>query len=175
MARKVKCYCCKQQNYKENMLIHQYVSPRSLELKSRFYCNEHCRDKVELEKDRKEECFAIIDELLEIPCRTNIYFNKMYSPIIKHYGSIVMLNFLKNEYTDIHIALQKDFKTENVKIKYFIAILQNNIGKYKNVEQDNKLTEKTIENIDDNFFNTPKVDIEDKSKRSIEDLFGGIV
>ena len=100
-----------------------------------------------------------------MPVRTNIYFNSLYSPIIKHYGYEAIYNLLHSEYGYICDALNKDFITANVKIKYFMAIVQNKIEDYKKTDIVEKEEETNIEVVE-----IPTVKFNKKEKKSIFDI-----
>ena len=59
-----------------------------------------------------------------------------------------------------------DFVTPNVKIKYFMAIVQNKIEDYKNTTQ----TEETEKEANIEIIEIPKVEFKNKTKKSIFDI-----
>ena len=73
---------------------------------------------------------------------------------------------LHSEYSYICDALNKDFVTPNVKIKYFMAIVQNKIEDYKNTTQ----TEETEKEANIEIIEIPKVEFKNKTKKSIFDI-----
>ena len=99
--------------------------------------------------------------------RTNIYFNKLYKDILNHYGYDVIYSFLYNEQNELCMLLNKEFNTPNVKIKYFFAIMQNNIDKYKEVVERETIVESKIE---DAYEIKTRGRIKKQKKRSIFDI-----
>ena len=104
-------------------------------VKTKMYCSEECSNAKETRKKLIEDTNNLLESILEMPIRTNMYFNKLYSPIVSHYGYKAIYDMLHSEYGYICDALNKDFITANVKIKYFMAIVQNKIEDYKNTTQ----------------------------------------
>lgn len=172
MGRKVKCRECGAKLEKENAYLVETISEKTLKINSKYYCNQKCYENQIRRQDLILKCNDIMEEILEIPIRTNIYFNKMYSPIIQSYSYEVIHEFLICEQDYITTMLQgKDFNTNNVKIKYFLAVMQNNIDKYKNVNTNNKFKFK----IDtESMFVENKIVNNIKSKQSIEDMLDNL-
>ena len=68
----------------------------------------------------------------------------------KNWKSIENFRFWAyNEYEYICNALNKDFVTANVKIKYFMAIVQNKIEDYKKMEENNKIHSISFSNLEE--------------------------
>ena len=140
MARTKKCDECKKDCIKENMVQIDYMT-RKGNIKTKMYCSEECSKAKEVRKQLIEDTNNLLESILEMPVRTNMYFNKLYSPIVNHYGYKIIYDMLHSEYGYICDSLNKDFVTANVKIKYFMAIVQNKIEDYKKVEENNKIDE----------------------------------
>lgn len=140
MARTKKCDECKKDCIKENMIQVDYMT-RKGNIKTKMYCSEECSKAKEVRKQLIEDTNNLLESILEMPIRTNMYFNKLYSPIVNYYGYKVIYDMLHSEYGHICESLNKDFVTANVKIKYFMAIVQNKIEDYKKVEENNKIDE----------------------------------
>ena len=140
MARTKKCDECKKDCIKENMVQIDYMT-RKGNIKTKMYCSEECSKAKEVRKQLIEDTNNLLESMLEMPVRTNMYFNKLYSPIVNHYGYKIIYDMLHSEYGYICDSLNKDFVTANVKIKYFMAIVQNKIEDYKKVEENNKIDE----------------------------------
>ena len=134
MARTKKCDECRKDCIRENMIHVDYMT-RNGNIRTKTYCSEECSKAEETRKQLIENTNNLLEVILEMPIRTNMYFNKLYSPIVKHYGYKAINEMLHNEYSYICDALNKDFVTSNVKIKYFMAIVQNKIEDYKNTTQ----------------------------------------
>lgn len=164
MARTKKCDECRKDCIKENMVQVDYMTKNG-NVKTKMYCSEECSNAKETRKKLIEDTNNLLESILEMPIRTNMYFNKLYSPIVSHYGYKAIYDMLHSEYGYICDALNKDFVTSNVKIKYFMAIVQNKIEVYKNTTQIEEEKETNIEIID-----IPKVEFRNKIKKSIFDI-----
>lgn len=165
MARTKKCDECRKDCIRENMIHVDYMT-RNGNIKTKTYCSEECSKAEETRKQLIENTNNLLEVILEMPIRTNMYFNKLYSPIVKHYGYKAINEMLHNEYSYICDALNKDFVTSNVKIKYFMAIVQNKIEDYKNTTQ----TEETEKEANIEIIEIPKVEFKNKTKKSIFDI-----
>ena len=140
MARTKKCDECKKDCVKNEMVQIDYLT-RKGDVKTKMYCSMECATAKEVRKQLIEDTNNLLESILEMPIRTNMYFNKLYSPIVNYYGYKVIYDMLHSEYGYICDSLNKDFVTANVKIKYFMAIVQNKIEDYKKIEENNKIDE----------------------------------
>ena len=165
MARTKKCDECRKDCIRENMIHVDYMT-RNGNIKTKTYCSEECSKAEETRKQLIENTNNLLEVILEMPIRTNMYFNKLYSPIVKHYGYKAINEMLHSEYSYICDALNKNFVTPNVKIKYFMAIVQNKIEDYKNTTQ----TEETEKEANIEIIEIPKVEFKNKTKKSIFDI-----
>ena len=165
MARTKKCDECRKDCIRENMIHVDYMT-RNGNIRTKTYCSEECSKAEETRKQLIENTNNLLEVILEMPRRTNMYFNKLYSPIVKHYGYKAINEMLHSEYSYICDALNKDFVTPNVKIKYFMAIVQNKTEDYKNTTQ----TEETEKEANIEIIEIPKVEFKNKTKKSIFDI-----
>lgn len=165
MARTKKCDECRKDCIRESMFHVDYMT-RNGNVRTKTYCSEECSKAEETRKQLIENTNNLLEVILEMPIRTNMYFNKLYSPIVKHYGYKAINEMLHSEYSYICDALNKDFVTPNVKIKYFMAIVQNKIEDYKNTTQ----TEETEKEANIEIIEIPKVEFKNKTKKSIFDI-----
>ena len=177
MGVKVKCKECGNRLEREKAYLVENISEKTLKLNKKYYCNTDCYEKQKRRKELILKCNDILEEILNIPVRTNIYFNKMYSPLIKSYDYEVIYEFLISEKGYIEQQLEgKDFNTTNTKIKYFLAIMQNKIDNYKDVVNNkNSFEEEFNTEIFDELdlglsFNTKPI----KRERSIEEILEGL-
>lgn len=174
MGIKVKCKECGNKLERDSAYLVENISEKTLKLSRKYYCNEECLKRQEKRKELIIKCNDLMEEILKIPIRTNIYFNKMYSPIIKKYDYFVIYEFLTSEKEYIQQQLEgKDFNTINVKLKYFLAIMQNNIGKYEEIVDNKECFKEQISKSlfeDDIEFKS----IVNKKKRSIEDILNNL-
>lgn len=165
MARTKKCDECRKDCIRESMIHVDYMT-RNGNIRTKTYCSEECSKAEETRKQLIENTNNLLEVILEMPIRTNMYFNKLYSPIVKHYGYRAINEMLHSEYSYICDALNKNFVTPNVKIKYFMAIVQNKIEDYKNTTQ----TEETEKEANIEIIEIPKVEFKNKTKKSIFDI-----
>ena len=164
MARTKKCDECRKDCMKNEMVQIDYMT-RKGNIKTKMYCSEECSKAKEARKQLIEDTNNLLESILEMPIRTNMYFNKLYSPIVNYYGYKVIYDMLHSEYGHICESLNKDFVTANVKIKYFMAIVQNKIEDYKKTDIVEKEEETNIE-----FVEIPTVKFNKKEKKSIFDI-----
>ena len=165
MARTKKCDECRKDCMKNEMVQIDYMT-RKGDIRTKMYCSMECSKAKEVRKQLIEDTNNLLESILEMPIRTNMYFNKLYSPIVNHYGYKVVYDMLHSEYGYICDALNKNFVTPNVKIKYFMAIVQNKIEDYKNTTQ----TEETEKEANIEIIEIPKVEFKNKTKKSIFDI-----
>ena len=136
-------------------------------VKTKMYCSKECSEAKEIRAKLIEDSNNLLENILEMPIRTNMYFNKLYSPIVSHYGYKAIYDMLHNEYEYICNALNKDFITANVKIKYFMAIVQNKIEDYKDKPQ----FKQAIESREEDIYEIKNRDKKKrKNKKSIFDI-----
>lgn len=177
--RQVKCKNCGKSMPKSKAYLHEYLND-NFEIKNKYYCDEKCCDEKESEQINNKKCYELLNEILEFPVRTNIYFNRMYKDLKEHYNILVILNYLEEEGEMLNIQLMKDFVSLNSKIKYFFAIMQDKLPKYEVIYNSRKekeeLMEKTereeIDIIEDDFM--PIVINKNKRKRSVQDILNGL-
>lgn len=164
-----KCVECGKVCETSTMFVYEYFSKKrngEIVLNEKYYCNEECSKAKEKRKKLIEDTNNLIELILEMPIRMNMYFNKLYSPIVQHYGYQTIYDMLNGEYGNLVDALNKDFVTINVKIKYFMAIVQNKIEDYKVMEEESK--EEKISTLE--IVDLPKVEYKPKEKKSIFDI-----
>lgn len=131
-GRKVKCKNCEKEVYKSECYIYEYLD-KNLNIKNRYYCDKECCDNKELEKELVEKSYKLFNEMLEMPVKMNMYFNMSYKPIKEFYDIKVIHEFLVSEREYLLNVLNKDFVSNNSKIKYFFMVMQDKINKYKDI------------------------------------------
>lgn len=173
MGVKVKCKECGNKLERSDAYLVESISEKTLKINKKYYCDEKCYKKQETRKELIIKCNDLMEEILDIPIRSNIYFNKMYSPIIKRYDYDVIYEFLKSEKDYIEQQMEdKDFNTVNVKLKYFLAIMQNNIGKYEQVIKNKESFKEDIKH--EIFEDIEFKPVIEKKKRSLEDILNNL-
>lgn len=169
--RQVKCKNCGNKMPKSKAYQFEYLDG-NLNIKNKYYCNESCCEEKESENTYISESYDLLNDILEMPVRTNIYFNKMYKEIKEHYRIKVIHAYLKEEREMLNLNLQKDFISPNVKIKYFFAIIQDNIPKFNSrfktdeIKKDIKELE-VFEELKDEDLNSSQIN---NKKRSLQDI-----
>ena len=173
MGVKVKCKECGNKLERSDAYLVESISEKTLKINKKYYCDEKCYKKQETRKELIIKCNDLMEEILGIPIRSNIYFNKMYSPIIKRYDYDVIYEFLTSEKDYIEQQMEdKDFNTVNVKLKYFLAIMQNNIGKYEQVIKNKESFKEDIKH--EIFEDIEFKPVIEKKKRSLEDILNNL-
>lgn len=173
MGVKVKCKECGNKLERSDAYLVESISEKTLKINKKYYCDEKCYKKQETRKELIIKCNDLMEEILDIPIRSNIYFNKMYSPIIKRYDYDVIYEFLTYEKDYIEQQMEdKDFNTVNVKLKYFLAIMQNNIGKYEQVIKNKESFKEDIKH--EIFEDIEFKPVIEKKKRSLEDILNNL-
>lgn len=173
--RQVKCKNCEIKIPKSKAYIHEYLTNK-LEVKNRYYCSEKCCRQKEMESELNEKSYEILNDLLETKVNKNVYFNGLYKDIKSQYNMSVIYEFLNCEKESISLSLMKDFYSLNSKIKYFFAILQNRIEKYKLIVENKNEEEIDKKEINEDFileednFVPIKSTVKNRS-RSMEDIF----
>ena len=135
--RRVKCRFCKEMIDS----LGAFSSPVNVGF---YYCNEeeynaymNEREKKKAASERAKERIHKIDpvyeavaEILGYRTQHSIFFNEM-----KLWRGIcndeTILSYLAENKSFLESTMQKDFDNEYKKIKYFSAILKNNLGNYK--------------------------------------------
>ena len=173
MGVKVKCKECGNKLERSDAYLVESISEKTLKINKKYYCDEKCYKKQETRKELIIKCNDLMEEILDIPIRSNIYFNKMYSPMIKRYDYDVIYEFLTSEKDYIEQQIEdKDFNTINVKLKYFLAIMQNNIGKYEQVIKNKESFKEDIKH--EIFEDIEFKPVIEKKKRSLEDVLNNL-
>ena len=173
MGVKVKCRECGNKLEKLDAYLVENISEKTLKINKKYYCDEKCYKKQETRKELIIKCNDLMEDILDIPIRSNIYFNKMYSPMIKRYDYDVIYEFLTSEKDYIEQQIEdKDFNTINVKLKYFLAIMQNNIGKYEQVIKNKESFKEDIKH--EIFEDIEFKPVIEKKKRSLEDVLNNL-
>lgn len=176
--RQVKCKNCEIKIPKAKAYIHEYLT-KNLEVKNRYYCSKKCCDQKEMESELNEKCYEILNDLLETKVNKNVYFNGLYKDIKTQYNMSVIYEFLNSEKESISLSLMKDFYSLNSKIKYFFAIMQNRIEKYKvivNNKIEEEIDKKEINEdfiLEEDDFLPTKTTVKNRS-RSMQDIFSNL-
>lgn len=179
---KVTCRYCKNKIDKKDAFIEEYLND-NLEIKNRYFCNEKCYNDKQKEEERKiwlKEVKKLSREKARLLCELDekeksIYFSSTYKIITDKFNDEDIYEFLCKYEKDIKEILDsKDFKTSASRIKYFCAMIENQLERYllekeqtKRVEEKKVVVETEIDDFDIN------VSIDKKEKRrDINDILG---
>jgi hypothetical protein len=104
--------------------------------KNTYYCDALEYENINREKENR---FKVIDLAFEIVGKTtNTSLMKELTEIAKVHSYTKLLNFMEQNIVDINIAMDRnDFVHEYAKIRYFAAIIKNQIGDFKEVQIEN--------------------------------------
>lgn len=174
----VKCRHCKKQIAKQDAYKVEYLT-KSLDVRYKYYCSEECEkkqikqreDKVRL-KEIEKLARQTTREILELYSDKNIYFSKMYKDLRDTFGDQIIYEYInENKHSIESILKSKDFETTHSKIKYFFAMAQNNIEKYKLLNVKQYIYKSSVTSFDD--FEIIEINKKDK-KRSIDDILNNL-
>lgn len=179
---KVTCRYCKNKIDKKDAFIEEYLND-NLEIKNRYFCNEKCYNDKQKEEERKiwlKEVKKLSREKARLLCELDkkeksIYFSSTYKIITDKFNDEDIYEFLCKYEKDIKEILDsKDFKTSASRIKYFCAMIENQLERYllekeqpKRVEEKKVVVETEIDDFDINVSIDKK-----KKRRDINDILG---
>lgn len=111
--------------------------------KNHYYCNEGEYNKIQIEKESRVKILGLIQEI--IGRTTNTVLFKELKVIADIHGYYRILNYIEHNKAVLIKNTNKHFNSEYSKIRYFCAILKNNISDYKIekeiIENDKGITE----------------------------------
>lgn len=180
---KVKCRFCKKQIDRKNAYINKKLNDK-FNIVKEYYCSEECFNnklegkRVKEQKIKEANNLRIstrdeVKDILDIALEKNVYFTNLYNDLESTYGVDTIVNYLKyeKEYL-INIISNNYFETTFAKIKYFFAVVQNNIEKYIKRDDIQEIKEINTDLIDDFDLCTPEET--NKKKRSLSDIMKGV-
>lgn len=185
MSKMVKCKFCGKSIDKESAFKEEYLTD-SLSIRYRYFCSEECFNKKNEEIVRKQwlkEVKKLAREKARELCglgekEKSIYFSSTYKIITDKFEDELIYEFLCEYEKDIlDILDSKDFKTSASRIKYFCAMIENQLERYllekeelKRVEEKKVIVETEEIEVDDFDIN---VNVDKKEKRrDINDILG---
>lgn len=176
---KVKCRFCKKQIERKNAYVNEKLNDK-FNIVKEYYCSEECFNnklegkRVKEQKIKEANNLRIstrdeVKDILDIALEKNVYFTNLYNDLESTYGVDTIVNYLKyeKEYL-INIISNNYFETTFAKIKYFFAVVQNNIEKYIKRDDIQEIKEINTDLIDDFDLCTPEET--NKKKRSLSDI-----
>lgn len=129
---KVKCRICGQYIDKDKAYrVEKYN-------KNMYYCSEEeyleYKRKQSEQSKQKADMYRMIEQFIGKTTNTALFKEvNIWLSAVDH--STVCRYFKENE-TRIKAAMNKEFSSEYAKIRYFSAIVKNNIGSYKDTEKE---------------------------------------
>lgn len=140
--RRVKCRFC------DKFTIQKEAYKVSNNGKNEYYCNKEHYDQAVSNKENRAKVLDICDEIFEIKVSKDTFFLKELKVVTETTKLEVLADYLSENMIDLDVALSKDFKTLNFKIRYFFAIVRKNIQAFE-LEQkaDNKVEHYEVEHI----------------------------
>lgn len=108
--------------------------------KNNYYCSQNEFESAEKEKKARLEVLELARMILDDTLNTLL--PKELKQIAENHSYYKILQYLNNDLNIRNIISRKSFSNEYAKIKYFSAIVRNNIGNfYVEKESDNKKIE----------------------------------
>lgn len=97
---------------------------------NKYYCNQEEFEKINYENESR---FKVIDMAFEIIGKTtNTTLMKEITDIAKVHGYIKLRKYMEDNFIELDATMsQGSFVHEYAKIRYFMAIIKNSIGDYK--------------------------------------------
>lgn len=160
MAVKVKCPAC------GAALDKDMAFKVSVGKSNRYYCTEqeymHKVRKDTLAKKVKDDTYEKIYDLFGYVVTNTVLFSSI-SPLASAYSYEKIRSYLCDNKTMLERSLSKSFQSEYAKIRYFCAILSNNLADYVPEEEEVYITDNEYELVEIKY--KPK-----KKRRSMYDL-----
>jgi hypothetical protein len=98
--------------------------------KNTYYCNVEEYETINIEKESKNKVIDLAFELVGKTTNTALF--KELTDISKVHTYTKMFKFMEENMIDLDVAMSRnDFVHEFAKIRYFAAIIKNQIGDYK--------------------------------------------
>lgn len=103
--------------------------------KNTYYCNESEYQKVLHEREVKDNTYECINQIFGYKVLNSALFKEI-NLLLKVYSFEHILAYLIENKEYLTRVLEKDFTSEYAKIRYFAAILKNNIADFKMEEPE---------------------------------------
>lgn len=97
--------------------------------KNNYYCTEEEYNEWKSNKDIKDSIYEVIFNIFGHKTINTILYKEI-NEIGNLYGYKNILNYINDNKNYLYSVMQKEFKSEYAKIRYFSAILKNNISDY---------------------------------------------
>lgn len=103
--------------------------------KNTYYCNEFEYQKVLHEREVKDNTYECINQIFGYKVLNSALFKEI-NLLLEVYSYEHILAYLMDNKEYLTRVLEKDFTSEYAKIRYFAAILKNNIADFKMEEPE---------------------------------------
>lgn len=124
--------------------------------KNNYYCNVNEYEQLNIEKESKAKVLELVFEIIGETTNTAIY--KELTDISKVHTYKKILDYIEENYIKLNEIMSMQFEREYGKIRYFTAIIKNEIGDFVatiNEENDEELD--LIDQIEDVKYKQTKV------------------
>lgn len=111
--------------------------------KNTYYCNESEYQQVLHERELKDNTYECINEIFGYKVLNSALFKEI-NILLEVYSYEHILAYLNENKNYIEKVLDKDFVSEYAKIRYFAAILKNNIADFK-IKEPEKSKEMNVD------------------------------
>ena len=122
-----------------------------------YYCNEQEYNEIISARQMKDDTYECINKIFGYVV-TNTAIFKEINALVKNYNYSLILSYLQENFDYLYEVMHRDFEKEYGKIRYFSAILNNNLRDYKKEKEEEYTPVKQVE-----------VDIIN-GRRNVEDL-----
>lgn len=149
-----KCLCCGRDIPKGEQFVVERISKKSGKKRKENYCSEQEYDDLILLREQKQSVYDKIDYFFGYTV-INTLLKREVENIFKTYQPSLVLSYLDSNSDTLYKAMGRTFDNEYCKIKYFLAILSNNIKDYRDIKKENEIITKKINTIEvEDIYNT---------------------
>ena len=109
-----------------------------------YYCNEREYNEIISARQIKDDTYECINKIFGYVV-TNTAIFKEINALVKNYNYSLILSYLQENFDYLYEVMHRDFEKEYGKIRYFSAILNNNLRDYKKEKEDEYTPVKQVE------------------------------
>lgn len=102
--------------------------------KNHYYCTEKEYRDLLAQKEAKDNTYNLINKIFERKVINTTLFKEI-NTLLKVYSYEEILSYLQDNEDYLYRVMSKDFQSEYAKIRYFSAILKNNMVDFKQKEE----------------------------------------
>lgn len=100
-----------------------------------YYCNEQEYNKIQKRKQSKDNTFLCINDIFGYKVTSTVLFKEI-NGLHDTYTYEKIFSYLQDNHQYLQQVMEKDFISEYAKIRYFSAILKNNLADFKMKEPE---------------------------------------